>query len=113
MAMPYTGPRICFSRYHACPDEGATKPAIILNNVDFPDPDFPKSATISPSCSLKFTLSNTNKSWCSAFLKDLLMACSSMITDWNSVMIILLENNDSWREYIICAKQIYLKIKLK
>ena len=43
---------------------------MIRNNVDFPEPDLPSKATISPSWSLKLTSSNTKSSWEDAFLND-------------------------------------------
>ena len=41
------------------------------NKVDFPDPDWPNSATISPSFRVKSTFSKINRSEPSADLKDL------------------------------------------
>src|SRR5581483_1551642 len=43
------------------PASGATKPAIMFNNVDLPHPDGPTMATNSPSRTLKLTFSTTDK----------------------------------------------------
>src|SRR5476649_165637 len=66
-AVPYSG----MPRYITWPLSACSRPAMMRSMVDFPEPDWPSSATISPSCSAKSTPSSTERAVPSADLKCL------------------------------------------
>src|SRR5215469_7957260 len=61
MAMPRTGSVPFRPRYAMEPSLGATRPARSRRKVDFPDPDLPRIATISPSRRAKSIWSSTSR----------------------------------------------------
>src|SRR5215472_9975348 len=77
MAIPEAGPETGSPRYSTAPAEGSSRPAMTRSNVDFPEPDRPRSPTISPGRSVRFTFSSTTSSSPSGLRKDLHTPCTS------------------------------------
>ena len=62
MATPSAGPLTGVPRHSTSPEVGRSRPETIRSSVDLPEPDRPSSATISPSRSVRLTLSSTTRS---------------------------------------------------
>src|SRR5215471_1608892 len=77
MAMPRAGPSTGWPRYVTLPAVGVPSPAMSRSSVDLPEPERPRSPTISPSLMRRLTPSSTSSSAPSAFEKDLRTPCTS------------------------------------
>ena len=78
-ATPGFGPFSVWPRYLTVPLVGCTRPASARRKVDFPAPERPRIATISPSYRLNEMSSSTVSSVPLSEVKRWLMCCASMM----------------------------------
>src|SRR6516225_4822327 len=98
IATPGLAPVSGLPRYVTIPELGAMSPAMQRSRVDFPDPDLPRRATISPACRVRLMSSRTGIGLPSGVVKFLWTALTSMITSPVAVMVVgLLTGNSSQR----------------